>query len=119
MPTYRVGGILGVRRSEFDAWLQQFCDGAEAQDLDSAWGQVMEEVEQYLTKEGRKGLATGQAFAGGQVMRQPVTRDGSSRQKRFLGPNPPQWHQWMNSGCAALVLALLGRYRAGWRLKKA
>jgi hypothetical protein len=44
MPTYKVGGVLRVRRSEFDAWMQQFRVGTESlDDLGSIWDQVMME----------------------------------------------------------------------------
>jgi hypothetical protein len=44
MPSYRVDGCLRVRKGEFDTWMQQFRSGTESKDLDSIWGQVMEEV---------------------------------------------------------------------------
>jgi excisionase family DNA binding protein len=44
MPHYRVGGCLRVKKSEFDAWMQQFRNGTSEPDLDTAWNQVMEEV---------------------------------------------------------------------------
>ncbi len=44
MPVYKVGRLVRVRRSEFDAWMKQFSSGT-SQDLDTIWDQVMEEVE--------------------------------------------------------------------------
>ncbi|MFZ2089656.1 MAG: helix-turn-helix domain-containing protein, partial [Desulfobaccales bacterium] len=45
MPVYRVGRCVMFKRSEFDQWMQQFRKGTEsAEDLDSVWAQVMEEV---------------------------------------------------------------------------
>jgi excisionase family DNA binding protein len=44
MPYYRVGRCLRVKKSEFDAWIQQFRNGTESTDLKAVWNQVMEEV---------------------------------------------------------------------------
>ena len=45
MPIYQVGRCVKVKRSEFDQWMQRFRKGTEpADDLDSVWAQVMEEV---------------------------------------------------------------------------
>jgi excisionase family DNA binding protein len=44
MPFYQVGGVLRVKRSEFDVWMQQFRVGTEFKDLDTIWDQVLEEV---------------------------------------------------------------------------
>lgn len=44
MPFYRVGRCLRVKKGEFDAWMQQFRNGTESADLETIWGQVMEEV---------------------------------------------------------------------------
>jgi excisionase family DNA binding protein len=43
MPYYRVGRLVRVRRSEFDAWMKQFRRGT-FQDLDAILEQVMKEV---------------------------------------------------------------------------
>jgi excisionase family DNA binding protein len=45
LPVYKVGGVLRVKRSEFDAWMRRFRVGTESVDLDSIWDQVLEEVE--------------------------------------------------------------------------
>jgi excisionase family DNA binding protein len=44
MPVYQVGGVLRVKRSEFDAWMRQFLIGTESKDLDTIFDQVLEEV---------------------------------------------------------------------------
>jgi excisionase family DNA binding protein len=44
MPYYRVGRLVRVKRSEFDAWMKQFRSGT-SKNLDSIWDQVMKEVE--------------------------------------------------------------------------
>ena len=43
MPVYQVGGVLLVRKSEFDAWMRQFRKGTESTDLNSVWEEVMKE----------------------------------------------------------------------------
>jgi hypothetical protein len=43
MPYFEVGGVLRVKRSEFDAWMKTFRKGTDS-DLGSIWDQVMEEV---------------------------------------------------------------------------
>ena len=43
MPVYQVGGVLRVKRSDFDAWMRQFRRGTESTDLNSVWEEVMEE----------------------------------------------------------------------------
>lgn len=44
MLIYKVGGVLRVKRSEFDAWMRQFRVGTESKDLDAIFEQVLEEV---------------------------------------------------------------------------
>jgi excisionase family DNA binding protein len=44
MPVYQVGGVLRVKRTEFDAWMLRFRNGTESADQSSVWAQVMEEV---------------------------------------------------------------------------
>jgi excisionase family DNA binding protein len=44
MPAYKVGGVLRVKRSEFDAWMLQFRNGTKSTDLKTVFDQVMEEV---------------------------------------------------------------------------
>jgi excisionase family DNA binding protein len=44
MPYFEVGGVLRIKRSEFDAWMRQFRSGTESTDLEAVWNQVMEEV---------------------------------------------------------------------------
>jgi excisionase family DNA binding protein len=44
MPHYKVGAVIRVKRTEFDAWMMQFRVGTESACLDSVWAQVMEEV---------------------------------------------------------------------------
>jgi excisionase family DNA binding protein len=50
MPVIRVGRIVRVKRSDFDAWLAQFRRGPEAKlDLNTVLDQVMEEVRDELS----------------------------------------------------------------------
>lgn len=44
LPVYQVGGVLRVKLSEFDAWMQKFRSGTESKDLEAIWAEVMEEV---------------------------------------------------------------------------
>jgi excisionase family DNA binding protein len=44
MPVYQVGGVLRVKRTEFDAWMLQFRNGTKSTDLKTVFDQVMEEV---------------------------------------------------------------------------
>jgi excisionase family DNA binding protein len=44
MPIYRIGRCIRVKKSEFDAWLGQFRQGTDFQNLDAIWNQVMKEV---------------------------------------------------------------------------
>jgi len=43
MPFYKVGRLVRVNRSEFDAWMKQF-RGGTSNDLDAILDQVMREV---------------------------------------------------------------------------
>ena len=43
MPHYKVGRLVRVNVSEFNAWMRQFRVGT-SNDLDSIWDQVMKEV---------------------------------------------------------------------------
>jgi excisionase family DNA binding protein len=44
MPAYKVGGVLRVKRTEFDAWMLQFRNGTKSTDLKTVFDQVMEVV---------------------------------------------------------------------------
>jgi len=44
MPIYKVGRLVRVKRSEFDAWMKQFRSGTSKPDLDAILDQVMREV---------------------------------------------------------------------------
>jgi excisionase family DNA binding protein len=44
MPYYKVGRLVRVNRSEFDAWMKQFRRGTSKPDLDAILDQVMREV---------------------------------------------------------------------------
>jgi len=46
MPCYRVDRCIKFKKSDFDQWFRQFRIGAESQDLDTHWRQVLEEVQQ-------------------------------------------------------------------------
>ena len=43
MPYYKVGRLVRVNVSEFNAWMRQFRSGT-SEDLDTVWNQVMSEV---------------------------------------------------------------------------
>jgi len=43
MPVYKVGRLVRVNVSEFNAWMRQFRSGT-SEDLDTVWNQVMSEV---------------------------------------------------------------------------
>jgi excisionase family DNA binding protein len=43
MPVYKVGRLVRVNVSEFNAWMKQF-RGGTSNDLDAIWDQVMKEV---------------------------------------------------------------------------